>query len=463
MSNEFLKKYIPCKTSELIGNKTQVTNIKEWLKNYDENKLMYLSKKKKGKNRKFISNDIKKMKSCILLTGNHGIGKTIAIDVILKELDYVKIPIDVFKIKSKDEIIYFLENTEKRIKFNFMLTKKKQKHVIVIDNIESIVSPIGTKSITYLTKYNNNRWVIPIIFIASRKHKKVTTLIKKEALEYKFVDPPIHELFKLTNKICDKEHIIINNICKEKLIIHSNSDIRKLIMILNDIKNTLKSNVKIDEEYINNYIENTKSKIKDSDLFQKARSLCSNYKSIENCLNIYYSDKVSLPLMMQKNYYKNVKQGSNKLKICAEIASYLAKGDVIEDYIYSNQNWDLYDIHGFYTCVIPSYLVSHNKNYFVSTELPDDFNRTSITSINKKNISNATTNKETYDIFDLININTLLTEFIVDDKLDLCADVIKTLKLTYDQFESILKLNKINYKKIINNKIKKKIQFFLNN
>jgi hypothetical protein len=87
--------------------------------------------------------------------------------------------------------------------------------------------------------------------------------------------------------------------------------------------------------------------------------------------------------MIHENYYKFIipKEYSN-------ILNNLSLGDILENYIYGEQNWDLLEIHGYISCAIPSYLINKNSNNKKSVPLifAADLNRTSVKKMNKKNI-----------------------------------------------------------------------------
>ena len=92
---------------------------------------------------------------------------------------------------------------------------------------------------------------------------------------------------------------------------------------------------------------------------------------------------------------------------------FISKGDVIENYIYGDQNWDLQNIHGFYTCVLPSFYICENikkNNDYIPIKFPLDLNRTSIRKINIKNINNANKYMPNMRISDYIYINKLITK-----------------------------------------------------
>ena len=184
-----------------------------------------------------------------------------------------------------------------------------------------------------------------------------------------------------------------------------------------------------------------------------------NYTNILDCLKQYESEKVIIPLMLHQNYIKciskfgNHKQTKNKYDLINSIATSMAVGDVLEDYIYSDQNWDMQEVHGFLTCVYPSYKLTNEKlnahSEFLPKMLafPSDFNRTSIKYINKKNVTNSNICLKNMEIHDFIIANKLVKNLIKDGQINECARLFKPYNAKTENIESMLKINKINENK----------------
>ena len=116
----------------------------------------------------------------------------------------------------------------------------------------------------------------------------------------------------------------------------------------------------------------------------------------------YRTDKVLLPLMIQQNYIKYV---GNNITFLKEISDKLSKGDMIENMIYNNQNWELEEIHGINTCVIPAFYMGKDKHYNMRLDFPCDLNKTSTKKTNKKNIKITR-----FNISDFIVLNEMIEE-----------------------------------------------------
>ena len=106
----------------------------------------------------------------------------------------------------------------------------------------------------------------------------------------------------------------------------------------------------------------TKVKVFDIGLYVAAKNLLDNYININECLQLYETEKVLLPLTIYENYHRKIfKQKlspDNILHVMNNITNSISIGDVIETNIYSDQNWFLQNIHGFYTCADSSYTIN---------------------------------------------------------------------------------------------------------
>jgi len=166
--------------------------------------------------------------------------------------------------------------------------------------------------------------------------------------------------------------------------------------------------------------------------------------------------------MIHQNYITGLNKynDDNKIKnfIGKNISEALSKSDVIDNYIYANQNWAINDIHGIYSCLLPSYLlnIDNIKDKDYSLSFPSDFNKTSIKRINSKNISKVSEYLHNMNIKDYVYINQLIRTLLENNKIDRCVNLFNGMGITFDNIEKILKVDKIKENKLnINTKQKK--------
>ena len=146
----------------------------------------------------------------------------------------------------------------------------------------------------------------------------------------------------------------------------------------------------------------------------------------------------------------------------------ISVGDVIETNIYTDQNWFLHDIHGFYTCSRTSYHINKECNLRSSKDITmkfsSDLNQTSLKNINKKQITNLQ-KIFTYKSFnDIININKIIYNLVQEGKIYEVYEIMKDYDTNIKTIETLIKIDKTlpklaisqKYKKIFNNYVKAK-------
>ncbi|ARF09319.1 replication factor C large subunit [Catovirus CTV1] len=511
-STSWTDKYAPKKISEIIGNYKAINGICAWLKSFDKNKKDAIKKNKDSKSAKrkkrviksklvidtlvdedntddndltlvddVDENDMtiskKKTKkregpfSCLLVTGNHGVGKTCSVHTILHELGYKIQTINFSRIQKAENMKDLIDRLTNTTDVMDMIEERtKVKSALVVDEVESLVSKLEIGCVMALIESNDLRWHYPIIFISNNQHNKFINEIKKKSHEIMMWQPFPDTMMILLNKIREKEKIVLQDrmVCN-KIVEHSQKDFRRLVTILQDIKYVYE-NKTITHQIINEYCNLAKRKDIDYDLFKASSNIIHQYMGIDDTLRYHETDKVNLPLMMQENYIKSINMETDKLKkynTAKDITLSLSKGDVIENYIYGNQNWSIHEVHGFYACVYPSYLINsisnsdEPKNFRL--DFPSDLNRTSIKKINKKNILKVNEFLKNMNIKDYVYINQLMRNLIEDNRISECTDLFEGYNLSLENIDKLLKVDKIKSTKInLTSKQKKEITKNLN-
>jgi len=388
---------------------------------------------------------------------------------ILNQLGFKVQTVNLSKIGSNKNVI---DNVNKLTVGSNVYSKlndeEKEKIAVVIDELESAISPVEKNFILTLLKKNEERWFFPILFISSGKHSKLNTTIKTNSNVVSFYRPTNDVLMKLLCLIGQKEKMCFENENVGNMIVeYSQNDFRRLTSILQDLK-TMYAGKQITKKHVLEYCKMFKKKDTDIDIYRAATKMFIDYESIDDCLRLYEGEKVIIPLVMHQNYIKCINNfhpnGGKSFKIVNDISKSMAYGDIIEDYIYSDQNWDMKEVHGFLTCIYTSYKLHVNKlnvhpEYLKqSLEFPYDLNRTSIKQINKRNVTNSNGCLKNMEIKDFIFANRLIRQLIADHKIEECADLFSKYGAKVENIESILKIDKINETKtVIPTQIKKKL------
>lgn len=485
----FLKKYCPTSCSDIYGNDAQMKSITIWLKKYDENKNIFINDPKKKKKTKKQNSEIQQEleteqdddydinmldnyvpsknkddpHSCMLVIGSHGVGKTCSVLAVLKELKYDAKLINLTKmIAGKSKTI--TDITHKILRGDNIydhLNEKHSKMAIVVDEIESAGSPVEKNFIINLLKNNELKWVCPIIFISNGKHSRMITQLKKVCNIVQFNPPVYDNMMKLIIKIGENENMKFANVdIAKKVIDHSQHDYRRLILIMEDLYHEF-GRRSITEDNIEEFEEYSKKKDTNVHIFDAVSEMVTNYSGIEECLRSYDGEKVIIPLVMHQNFINFVINGSSdrSFDIAEKMADSISMGDTIEQYIYNDQNWDMQDVHGFFSCANPASVISTKKlsrKQYLS--FPLDLNRTSIKKINHKNVINATNCLKNLEIMDFIYLNKLIRQLLKDKKYNECIDLFRGYNIRTETIESILKIDKINDVKFaLSNSVKKQL------
>jgi tRNA A37 threonylcarbamoyladenosine biosynthesis protein TsaE len=519
-SDDFTVKYAPNKIKEIVGCEKQVNTLSNWLINYESSRrshIEFMRMKKTTKNKKRVTRVKKKTDSkdsadfiaipqtgkkrkktyteasCALVTGDHGCGKTSIVKAVLNSFKYKIRTVNFARLTSGTnsgniniksftnsildcDDVYTLMN-DQHMNSADNSTRVASKIAIIIDEVESISSNTEKEMIRTMLDINSMRWKAPVIFISNNKHKKLITLLKSECFHVHIYEPEVDDMMNLLVRIGVKENMVMEDkMIAHSIIEHSRFDYRKMVSTLQMLSKVYMGE-QIDKEKLASYLKFTDQRDVDRTIYEYTIKLFTEFISIEKSLRIFEGDKVNMPLMVQQNHFMAVsnyiKDDDLKFKVAEEITNSLAIGDIIENYIYSDQNWDLHEIQGHYSCVFPSYqIIKHTdtaklkadakypfyKPVFVA-QYPKDLNRTSTRNINWKNIKAASEFFNDMTVSDYVRANQLIRQLLGDKRVDECGDMIEPYNLTHDGVSYILKIDKVTgTKKVIPKEIDKMVK-----
>ncbi len=382
-----INKYYTDNIDKIVGNAKNIRSIIDWLEHFSkikdfllEHKL--LKKSTKGRKKKVdglteIENEYMKMKSCLVISGPHGCGKTTIVNLLLKNYNIINLNELREHVTIDSELIKNMHNN-----------LPDQKNIILVDDWESVIVSNDKKGIVDIIKNNNyNRWM-PMIVITNNEHDKQMTNIKKCSNEVKFYHPWKSEIKHWLYLICKNENINIEYDLLEVIIDYCQNDLRKILTFIDEIYINHK-NKYINQNAYNELIKTIGKDTKSLDLFKATEHLLTTYENLNNCLDLYKTDKTVVPLMIFENYHKYTESHSI-------IMDKISLSDIFESYIFCEQNWDLLDIHGLISCGIPSYYINKYTNNNKNQKLiyATDLNKASVMRMNKKNKS-GTSNLKT--------------------------------------------------------------------
>ena len=426
MSELWINKYKPNELNKLIGKNNAILEISNWINNLKNSKIQTL-----------------------IVSGHHGVGKSILVKLLLEKFNYDSLVINQNDIKSyrnKDSLrgIFDSYNSEKINKLNF-----KKRIALIFDGAESITLSSEKKYIMEIFKKNNKSKSFPLIFITNLHHNKIINDIKKQSLYVEVKFPSNNEIMSILSYISKKEKIKIKKSAIEILINYSEKDMRKLLYLFQDVHNNF-SNEIIDSKKLMKFLESSKKKNKDISLFDATKLIIDDDLNYNDITRLYELEKVLLPLMIHENYPKKIlKDGKNDLKTnlynMIKISDSISRGDNIETSIYTDQNWFLQNIHGFFTCINTNFWINNNTNEKISSvNFSKDLNKTSLKNINKKNINNIKRIIGKKSIQEILMIVKLTNNLFEDDKLKIIVNILKNYKknLTVKEIELFIKIDK---------------------
>ena len=459
----------------------------------------YISQMIKHVNQFNTKNIDKILKPNIIITGTNGIGKSLIVDLVLKEYGFEKISADLTNVsvtkkskrkkKNDKEIIgsnrsvktyYISLKSTSKLMCTTIGTSTKNKVALVFDNVSNISNPKEKEAIKEIVKINNKHKLYPIFIIASNKHNKTINDLKKIAAyppisdnngekkkkkEKKITNeilmrpPSYNNIEKFVKQICLNEQIKIitkktDEYCIYELLIeHSQYDIRRLLNTLEELK-LINEKSPITLSKFLQYCETSKKKDLDPGIYEATGLLLNNYKDIDTALHLYSEDRATIPLMVHENYPINIKyqypklDAESKLDMIFNISKSISESDKIDGLIYSNQCWSLQSVHGFYSCVMPSYYINTFPGKLcvkVKYEYTKDYNKTSIKKINNKVIKNAQSHQSLKKacIYDFLYMASILKTLLDNKDYDKVVELMKPYNLKLKEIESIIKIDKI--------------------
>ena len=478
------QKYEPNTYNDLIINKDVISHIKSWLQAFTNK-----------------TKDIPSINypNTIMIFGPHGSGKNISLKILLNSLNYEVVILSSSDVKNKKIIDDIIQSYERRKDMTNLFNEIKRKLALIIDDTETINLTNEKNSLLELCKFNNEEKVVPIIFIANTQKGKLITNIQKICTTYEFLQPTKNELIQIMTKIMVNENMkVAEQKVIDQIIEYSQSDIRRLIYILQDLyitfsdKNMPYSNLKetnnviLTVQNIQQYANNFQKKDMDVILFDATRIILDNYKSINQCMSFYEANKVTLPLSCHENYYRKMfaatkslhiaKQDPaklllNQLEICSKITDASSIGDNIETNIYIDQNWVNQNIHGLYTVAHISHIMNNSIDKLFTTETPVqkkyikeagyeighslDLHKTSLKNINRKQILAIKTYIPSKNLTDILYINKIIYDLIKNDRYKEAYELCKEYGIDIKALEVIIKIDKTSDKLTIKTKNKK--------
>ncbi|MEM7819673.1 MAG: AAA family ATPase [Candidatus Aenigmatarchaeota archaeon] len=323
-----LEKYKPKKIDDIVGNKMQIIEIRKWIRNF-------------------------KPGSALMLYGPPGVGKSLIIKLLAKELDF-----ELIESYASDNRTY--ESFIDLIKSSKQYSVSFKKKLFLIDEIDLLDSP---KSIIELIKESR----FPVVLIALNPYDKKLYDVRKICKLIKFQKLSHEEIAKFLADICKKEGIEYDKKDLYQLARISNGDIRSAL---------------IDLEFFGKIpINELGQRGQTEDIFNILRIIMKT-TNIQNASMIIknYEDIQELIMWIRENIIEEYKD----INDIAIVYDYFSKADLFLSRAIKRQDWSLQKY--FFDLSIFSLVLSKKNKYndFVMYKRPDHFYKSSDDKILEK-------------------------------------------------------------------------------
>ena len=376
-------KYQPKKISDLIGNKTNISKLINWLDDWNSVVLEGKTKKletKFHKGQRPIFENVN-ARAC-LITGDPGIGKTSSVRLIAKLKGYKTYETNASDQRNKSSI-----NKNAGFMFDNKTLyggKLQEKNLIIMDEVDGMSGNEdrgGIAAIIDIIKKTKT----PIICIANDRQSPKLRSLANYCYDLKFVHPDKRTISVRLAEICKNEGISCEFNALEYLCEICGNDIRQ---IMNFIELWTRTHKRIKF----NDLTGSSQKIEGKDEvvmlknFDAAKELLNNKShtlSYRHLLDLFFIDYDLIPLLIQENYlftfpsqnYKSKKEELENLSLAADCIS---ESDVIDKKIRNNMDWRLLADRGLIGCCT---ICKINKGFVPFPKFPEALGK--ISTFNK--------------------------------------------------------------------------------
>lgn len=262
----------------------------------------------------------------IILRGNIGCGKMTLIKSCVKKAGYTSL---LYDIDSETDNVFdnLLLTIEAKGFYKLMQQKGASKRMIIIRDIEGILKPTEKANFfKFIGKSNNT---IPVLMTSTDKSIGSIREVPKCILQLDFENPSVAELVRHFGS--DK----ISRSALEKVITDSKFDLRYIYNVVNGLGD---SKTKVNIKKISSFAKDI-----ELDTFNCVKFCADSTKQWDQKLvhtSLYSNSTVF------HNYPSIVKQMTGEpedMELCSEIADTCCDSEIVVNYAFENQSWDMLD------------------------------------------------------------------------------------------------------------------------
>ncbi len=201
MSTTWTQKHKPQTLDEIVGNKKAKQQFYDWVKSWDKG----IPKKR-----------------AVLLCGSPGVGKTVTVETIAKELNMELVEKNASDYRTADAIKRFAGLASQ------YATLFGGKRLILLDEVDGIAGKVdrgGIKELTKILKETRS----PIVLTANDAYNSRFTTIRKYSEVIEFKNPTIREGVSHLKRICEKEGIAADEDVLKLIVERAGRDVRSAV------------------------------------------------------------------------------------------------------------------------------------------------------------------------------------------------------------------------------------------
>ena len=436
MNDLWVDKYRPNNLDDILMPDKSITQIKDWISNFEKNKNKIL-----------------------LLHGPPGVGKTTLANIILNQYKYDIIEFNTSDVRNQKLIKDKLKEIFNKQNILSIMNNKKESIGIIMDELDGISSGerSGITEFINLINPKKNRFNNPIICTTNSISEKKIKDVMKYSLSIKVTKPKAREIMKLIDKIDEKEQLNITDEQKLELVKKSQFDFRRLVTMMEFI-------FKNNQDNIDSLIGNYKEKDLDNLLFDSVERILNKY-NLNDVLQTYNSDKNIIAMLVYENFLYEIVKNCNedyntKVNFISEIYDNFSEADILDNEIMVNHRFCLTNYCGLNKCVITSFIINNMKKYTFKKHTDIIFskllNKSSLEYLNYKSLDNII---NCFQIHCSTNIHQIFSDFIVflfqnSKTKPLGEKILKNYKYDISKLDKIINnsYDKESNKKKINSK-----------
>lgn len=376
------EKYCPKSYSEFHGNLGIIKEVKKWIQSFQEKKNT-----KKG----------------LIFYGSSAVGKTCLAHLALHEAGYRIVEYNCNNITDIKDMRDQVKKSLGHANILDMFSGTIKPTGVVIDEIDNISN--GLNELSNMLK-SDDAINAPIIFTCNNLSVKGLKALRSQCLELKLNKPTKIDMEEHIKYICEKENMDLEFDAYFLIIKKSQSDWRKLIGILQDLKSKYgDENINFDK--VEKGISHLDIKDADYQLTEVVNRVFNKELSVDESEKLFMIDCAMVPLYLQENYPKAVLARSNNsmdlINKLADISLHMVEYDIISTEIYQTQDWRMTSYAGFYASTMCNFTINHNNK-----KLAKFIGMSSSSLLNK--ISQSRRQIKAWNILP-INLKTTLTQW----------------------------------------------------